>query len=87
MSSRKLTVTEAPKDEFKEDDKFMYFTYFLADHSFTLIYNKEKESCLLLRNGKPAILEELNEDEEFHRAEVTHFLTRYHHNIEVEYYH
>lgn len=86
MSSRKITVIEALKDDFKEDEKNMYFTYFVRDHSFTLIYNKDKDHCILLKNGKAADLKLLSEEETLTYKDVLQDLCRYHHDNETLYY-
>jgi len=63
----------------KEDSTYLYFDYDYKGYGWSLIYNKDKDSCLLLRNGKPAILKDLTSDEEGAYKDVLDFAIEYHH--------
>lgn len=63
----------------KEDDNNLFFSYDLMGDEWVLIYNKDKDSCLLLKNSKPAPSKKLTLKETDTYLEVLDFAISYHH--------
>ena len=66
----------------KEDEKNLYLDYDFGGFPWTLVYNKFKDKCLLLKQSKPAILKTLTEDEKSAYKEVLEFAISFHHEKE-----
>lgn len=66
----------------REDEKNLYLEYDFGGYPWTLVYNKYKDKCLLLKQSKPAILKTLTNDETEAYKEVLEFAIGYHHEKE-----
>lgn len=67
---------------FKEDDENMYFQYNFTADQFTLIYNKDKDICLILKNGTKADIKKLRHEEVERYKDVLCMAINYHHDRE-----
>lgn len=63
----------------KEDEKNIYFSYDFQGFEWTLIYNKYKDKCLLLKSSKPAQLSKITKQETEAYKDVLEFAISYHH--------
>lgn len=68
-----------------EDDNHVYCDYSLGKDKFSLIYEKEKDICLLVKNKKPANLNLLIDDEVKRYKEVLDIIICYHHDRDGTY--
>lgn len=91
-NSRSFTVetSKEPKSEFDlkmdEDVKSIFWYYRIGDHKFTLIYDKEKDLCDVIKNGKHAELKKLTDLETERYKEVLDIAIAYHHDrVEIDY--
>lgn len=77
------TKTE-PKTEFEirldEDVNALYLFYNESDSKYCLVYDKEKDKCDVLKNGKHAKLKELTSLETERYKEVLDIAINYHHD-------
>lgn len=64
---------------FKEDDDYLYFDYILDMDNWALIYNKNKDICILVKNSKPVDLKTLSQEEIGAYMEVLDCAIIYHH--------
>lgn len=67
-----------------EDLHSLYFFYKEADDKFCLVYDKEKDLCSILKNGKLAVLKELTPVETERYKEVLDIAINYHHDRDNE---
>ena len=65
---------------FREDDTNIYFEYKISPDNYCLIYSKEKDVCMVIKNGKAADLKKLSEDETLRYKEVLDIAICYHHD-------
>lgn len=79
-----------PKTEFDlkmdEDIKSIFWYYKVEQNKFTLIYDKEKDLCDVLKNGKHAELKKLSQIETERYREVLEIAIAYHHDrLNIDY--
>lgn len=67
-----LKLTETPE--------ILVLKYKHNPDMFELIYYKEKDKCMVMKNGKPAELAKLNDSEVFKYKEVLEIAINYHHD-------
>lgn len=79
-----------PKTEFDlkmdEDIKSIFWHYKIEKDKFILIYDKEKDLCDVIKNGKHADLKKLTKSETERYREVLDIAIAYHHDrVEIDY--
>lgn len=81
------TKTE-PQTEYElkldEDHNSLYFFYNELGNKYCLVYDKEKDKCDVLKNGKHAVLSKLSTEETERYKEVLDIAICYHHDRESE---
>lgn len=70
---------------FKEDDDNIYLSYKHLQDNFCLIYAKEKDICMVVKNGQAADIKALTENETKRYKEVLDIAICYHHDRIVEF--
>lgn len=65
--------------EVSEDEKNLNFHYKYMGFRWCLIYDKNKDKCLLLKNGKPANVPKLSNHETEMYKEILSFAIEFHH--------
>lgn len=68
----------------QETDDNLFFEYRVSEIPFTLIYSKEKDICMILKEGRACELKKLTETETERYKEVLDIAICYHHDREVE---
>lgn len=66
--------------EFHEDDDVITLKYQALDHRFDMIYHKEKDKVLVLKDKKPANLDQMTPYEVDCYKEALEICICYHHN-------
>lgn len=75
------------KMDFFENDLIINLRYRLGNHDFDMIYHKEKDKVMLLKDGTPAGLDRLSKIEVESYKEALEICICYHHNKEDEQLH
>lgn len=85
----KNSESSTAKDEFKilEDETTIVLKYIHAQDFFDLVYDKNKDKVLLMKNGKPANSKLLRDDETQRFKEFLDVAICYHHDRDGEYTH
>lgn len=68
-----------------ETTEILVFKYKHSPDLFELIYYKDRDKCMVMKNGKPAELNKLNGSETMKYKEVLEIAINYHHDRDGEY--
>lgn len=85
-----METSKEPNSEFDlkmdEDVKSVFWYYVIGKNKFTLIYDKEKDLCDVIKDGKHAELKKLSGLETERYKEVLDIAIAYHHDrVEIDY--
>lgn len=85
----KSSGSSTASDEFKilEDEGTIVLKYTHAQDFFDLVYDKNKDKVILMKNGKLANSKDLREDETDRFKEILDVAICYHHDRDGEYTH
>ena len=72
-------ITKPVTFGFKEDENYLYFDYLIDPNEWALVYSKNKDICVIIKNGKPVDLKTLTEVEVSAYKEVLDCAIVYHH--------
>lgn len=70
----------------KEDDDYLYLFYRDTETDYCLIYDKNKDLCEVLKNGKMAQLKAFTDQETERYKEVLDIAITYHHDRTIEHF-
>lgn len=85
MSLKESTANNDFDLVLKEDDEYLYFSYKMSKIDYCLIYNKEKDICMVVKDGRAADLKSMSSAETERYKEVLDIAICYHHDRTVEY--
>ena len=71
--------------EMREDKENLYFDYSISENLYSFIYKKDKDICMMLKNGKPVNHDKLSTEETAWFEDVRCIAINYHHDREVDY--